>query len=295
MVVLCLTNCQPALRGDLTRWLMEIDTGVYAGNVSARVREELWNRVTENIKDGRATMVYSARTEQKMEFRVHNNEWIPVDFDGMKLMLRPNKTFQVKSERTENRMGYSKASAIRKAKRFAKHVQNQKDETEGYVVFDVETTGLSSAHDRIIEIGAIKVIDGVVAEQFERLIKQDMAIPNKVKQLTGITEEMVGQSGVDEKTALKEVLNFIGDKDLVMHNAAFDFNFLRQTCRRHEEPIPTNKVTDTLRIAKQNIKDIDDYKLSTLAKYFGIENMAAHRALSDCHLTKHVYEKLIEK
>ncbi len=106
---------------------------------------------------------------------------------------------------------------------------------------------------------------------------------------------MVGQSGVDEKTALKEVLNFIGDKDLVMHNAAFDFNFLRQTCRRHEEPIPTNKVTDTLRIAKQNIKDIDDYKLSTLAKYFGIENMAAHRALSDCHLTKHVYEKLIEK
>ena len=222
MVVLCLTNCPPTLRGDLTRWLMEIDTGVYAGNVSARVREELWNRVTENIKDGRATMVYSARTEQKMEFRVHNNEWIPVDFDGMKLMLRPNKTFQVKSERTENRMGYSKASAIRKAKRFAKHVQNQKDETEEYVVFDVETTGLSSAHDRIIEIGAIKVIDGVVAEQFERLIKQDMAIPNKVKQLTGITEEMVGQSGVDEKTALKEVLNFIGDKDLVMHNAAFD-------------------------------------------------------------------------
>ena len=117
MVVLCLTNCPPALRGDLTRWLMEIDTGVYAGNVSARVREELWNRVTKNIKDGRATMVYSARTEQKMEFRVHNNEWIPVDFDGMKLMLRPNKTFQVKSERTENRMGYSKASAIRKAKR----------------------------------------------------------------------------------------------------------------------------------------------------------------------------------
>ena len=48
-------------------------------------------------------------------------------------------------------------------------------------------------------------------------------------------------------------------------------------------------------ISKQNIKDIDDYKLSTLAKYFGIENMAAHRALSDCHLTKHVYEKLIEK
>lgn len=295
MVVLCLTNCPPALRGDLTRWLMEIDTGVYAGNVSARVREELWSRVVDNIKDGRATMVYSARTEQGMEFRVHNSEWMPIDFDGMKLMLRPNKAFQAKSERLENRMGYSKAAAIRKAKRFAKHVQNQNDEIEEYVVFDVETTGLSSAHDRIIEIGAIKVIDGVVAEQFERLIKQDMAIPNKVKQLTGITEEMVRQNGVEEKTALKETLDFIENMNLVVHNAAFDFNFLRQTCQRNGEPIPTNKVTDTLRIAKQKIKDIDDYKLSTLAKYFGIENVAAHRALSDCHTTKLIYEKLIEK
>ena len=295
MVVLCLTNCPPALRGDLTRWLMEIDTGVYAGNVSARVREELWSRVMDNIKDGRATMVYSARTEQGMEFRVHNSEWMPIDFDGMKLMLRPNKAFQAKSERLENRMGYSKAAAIRKAKRFAKHVQNQKDEIEEYVVFDVETTGLSSAHDRIIEIGAIKVIDGVVAEQFERLIKQDMAIPNKVKQLTGITEEMVRQNGVEEKTALKETLDFIENMNLVMHNAAFDFIFLRQTCQRNGEPIPTNKVTDTLRIAKQKIKDIDDYKLSTLAKYFGIENVAAHRVLSDCHTTKLIYEKLIEK
>lgn len=295
MVVLCLTNCPPALRGDLTRWLMEIDTGVYAGNVSARVREELWSRVMDNIKDGRATMVYSARTEQGMEFRVHNSEWMPIDFDGMKLMLRPNKAFQAKSERLENRMGYSKAAAIRKAKRFAKHVQNQKDEIEEYVVFDVETTGLSSAYDRIIEIGAIKVIDGVVAEQFERLIKQDMAIPNKVKQLTGITEEMVRQNGVEEKTALKETLDFIENMNLVMHNAAFDFNFLRQTCQGNGEPIPTNKVTDTLRIAKQKIKDIDDYKLSTLAKYFGIENVATHRALSDCHTTKLIYEKLIEK
>lgn len=108
MVVLCLTNCPPALRGDLTRWLMEIDTGVYAGNVSARVREELWNRVTENIKDGRATMVYSARTEQKMEFRVHNSEWIPVDFDGMKLMLRPNKPFKLKVSARKTELGIAR-------------------------------------------------------------------------------------------------------------------------------------------------------------------------------------------
>lgn len=96
MLVICLSKCPPALRGDLTRWLQEIDTGVYAGHVSARVREELWERIVSNIKDGRATMVYSARNEQRMEFRVHNTEWVPIDFDGLKLMLRPRSNLPAK-------------------------------------------------------------------------------------------------------------------------------------------------------------------------------------------------------
>ena len=84
-----MTDCPPRLRGDLSKWLQEINTGVYVGNVNSRVRDAIWNRVCENLKTGRATMVFSTNNEQKMDFRVHNTLWTPVDFEGIQLMRRP--------------------------------------------------------------------------------------------------------------------------------------------------------------------------------------------------------------
>ena len=89
MIIVVLTDCPPKLRGDLSKWLFEINTGVYVGNVSARVREALWIRICETVQQGQATMVYPAPGEQKMEFRVHNTTWEMVDYDGVKLMRRP--------------------------------------------------------------------------------------------------------------------------------------------------------------------------------------------------------------
>ena len=74
MIVLTIANCPPKLRGDLSKWLLEINTGVYVGRVSARVREALWQRVCENIRDGQATMVFTANNEQHMDFYVHNTD-----------------------------------------------------------------------------------------------------------------------------------------------------------------------------------------------------------------------------
>lgn len=91
MVVLVLTACPAGLRGQLTRWLLEISPGVFVGFVSARVRDLLWTRVIELAKDGRAIMVHSARGEQRLAFRVHRHDWRPVDVDGVRLMLRPAK------------------------------------------------------------------------------------------------------------------------------------------------------------------------------------------------------------
>ena len=72
MIVLTIANCPPKLRGDLSKWLLEINTGVYVGRVSARVREALWQRVCENIRDGQATMVFTANNEQHMDFYVQH-------------------------------------------------------------------------------------------------------------------------------------------------------------------------------------------------------------------------------
>jgi len=89
VITIVLSACPVGLRGQLTRWLIEISAGVFVGNVSARVRELLWLRVTELSGDGRALMVYSVPTEQELSFRVHRHHWTPTDFDGLTLMMRP--------------------------------------------------------------------------------------------------------------------------------------------------------------------------------------------------------------
>lgn len=89
MVVIVLTACPAGLRGYLTRWLLEISPGVFTGHVGNRVRELLWDRTTTMVRDGRAIMVFSARNEQRLLFKVHRHEWIPTDFDGVHLMMRP--------------------------------------------------------------------------------------------------------------------------------------------------------------------------------------------------------------
>jgi len=115
MVVLTLTDCPASLRGDLTKWLLEISPGVFVGRVSARVRDKLWERVRKAVKGGRATMVFSVNNEQRLDFRCHRSQWEPIDFDGVKLMMRPSPA------RVKNlgglRQGYSKASKMRTARR----------------------------------------------------------------------------------------------------------------------------------------------------------------------------------
>ncbi|WP_293780146.1 type I-E CRISPR-associated endoribonuclease Cas2e [uncultured Aeromicrobium sp.] len=90
MIVVVLTVVPERLRGDLTRWLLEISPGVYVGVASARVRERLWARIVELSATGRAIMVYSARNEQRLQFKVARHHWEPVDLDGVTLMRRPS-------------------------------------------------------------------------------------------------------------------------------------------------------------------------------------------------------------
>lgn len=89
MVVLILSACPVGLRGFLTRWLLEVSAGVFIGHVSRRIREQLWEATTSMIGSGRALMVFTARTEQRFDYRVHGHHWQPTDFEGVTLMLRP--------------------------------------------------------------------------------------------------------------------------------------------------------------------------------------------------------------
>jgi CRISPR-associated protein Cas2 len=88
VTVIVLTAVPPGLRGHLTRWLLEISPGVFVGHISTRVRELMWTRIIEYVKDGRALMVHSTRGEQRLAFQVHGHDWTPVDHDGITLMRR---------------------------------------------------------------------------------------------------------------------------------------------------------------------------------------------------------------
>ncbi|NKY87916.1 type I-E CRISPR-associated endoribonuclease Cas2e [Nocardia veterana] len=114
MVVLVLSACPAGLRGHLTRWLLEISPGVFVGILTTRVRDLAWQRVVELSKDGRAIMIYSTRSEQRLAFKVHRHEWEPVETDGVHLIRRPHPGNQ---KTVGPRAGWSKASRYRKAGR----------------------------------------------------------------------------------------------------------------------------------------------------------------------------------
>ncbi|NLB41045.1 MAG: type I-E CRISPR-associated endoribonuclease Cas2 [Clostridiales bacterium] len=292
MIVITLTDCPPSLRGDLTKWFQEVNTGVYVGQVNARVRDELWKRVQENAKTGRATMVYNTNNEQHMDFRVHNTKWEPIDFDGLKLMLHPSPA-RIK-QLSERRLGFSKAAKMRKAKQFTKVKPKTKTLPETYIVVDLETTGLSMVDNEIIEIGAVLVVGRETKSTFQRLIKAKGKIPPSIKALTGITNEILDREGSELSKVLKEFFEFVGDFPVISHNADFDYGFLRSACQSSNIPPFSNRCIDTLALARRLIDDVKDYKLATLLEYFEIDTDGLHRSFRDCLARQQLYEKLIE-
>jgi CRISPR-associated endoribonuclease Cas2 subtype I-E len=129
MVVITLTDVPPSLRGDLTKWLFEINVGVYVGQISARVRDELWNRIVKNAKVGRVTMIYQTNNEQHFAYRIHNSAWKPIDFDGLTLMMRPHAETPQSSRLNP---GFSNAAHRRMARRIqkAEMIKPKPDDTQ---------------------------------------------------------------------------------------------------------------------------------------------------------------------
>ena len=114
MIVLVLTACPAGLRGDLTKWLMEIAPGVFVGEPGARIRDALWDRTVELIKDGKALLVYSTNNEQGLNFRHHHHDWVPIDFDGLTLILRPAIESTSKITSSAQSHGWARARFQRK-------------------------------------------------------------------------------------------------------------------------------------------------------------------------------------
>lgn len=287
MIVVTVRNCPAKLRGDLTKWFFEIDTGVYVGNLNARVRDGVWRRIVENIGNGSATMVFSSNGEQKLDFRIHNSDWEPTDYDGIKLVKRRFDGGKVVSEKKMPSAQQNHIARMKQRKRTSINDLND------YVVIDIETTGMEPLSDEIIEIGALSIKEGRVVGEFSALLKTERELPENIVELTGITDEMLKEEGRDVKEVLKEFQEFCGNRELVGHNIiVFDMSFLGLAFSRNKMEPMRNKMNDTLRISRRRIEDYDGYELEKLAKYFKIEHGRLHRVKEDCMVAYKVFEEL---
>ncbi|MEG0564115.1 exonuclease domain-containing protein [Anaerorhabdus sp.] len=162
---------------------------------------------------------------------------------------------------------------------------NQK--VDDFVVIDIETTGLNSSVDKITEISAIKVVNNIPVDCFSELINPLVDISKKIEKITGINNEMVADKPTIDKI-IPSFIDFIGNNLLVGHNLQFDLEFLNHHIEFNEK----HKYTDTYRLARKYIKDIDSYKLSNLVDYFNIKHKPSHRGLDDCAATLILYDRI---
>ncbi len=162
-----------------------------------------------------------------------------------------------------------------------------------YVVFDFETTGMQPAINKIIEIGAVKVVNGNIAGVFNTLVNPDQFIPYYIVNITHITNDMIKDKRTIDKV-LPEFVSFIGDLPLVAHNARFDMSFLLSNAKKQHIEI-NNSVLDTLYLSRKFNKECAKHNLAYLTNYFNINLKNAHRAYFDALATNELYKIIQNK
>ena len=162
-----------------------------------------------------------------------------------------------------------------------------------FVVFDIETTGFSAVNDRIIEIGAVKVENGMITEKFSEFVNPERPIPFEIEKLTSINDRMV-EDAPNISVILPKFMDFCGGSVLVAHNADFDTGFIRHNCEVLGLPYDYTYV-DTLGIARSFLEGLKNYKLDTVVEAMGCTLANHHRAVDDAGATADVFVRFLER
>ena len=162
-----------------------------------------------------------------------------------------------------------------------------------FICFDIETTGLSAARDKITDIGAVKVENGVITDTFSTFANPEMPIPQKITQLTGITDDMV-KDAPSQSEAVGAFLEFAGDNVLVAHNAPFDTSFIAKACENMGREYNYTSI-DTVAISRAILTDIKNCKLDTVAKFLRLGDFNHHRATDDAEMLARIFINLCQR
>lgn len=295
--VITLKNVPPSLRGDLTKWMQEISTGVYVGNFNTKVRDYLWERVCNAVGSGEATLSFAYRNEIGYDFKTINTQRQVIDYDGIPLVFIPQKISE--DMHSELKDGFSNANKMHRAVRTVKRGDNSKNAKtdkedsylQDYVVIDIETTGLDVLHDKIIELGAVKYV-GSECSYFDILINIEQAIPGEIINLTGIDDNMLSKEGVSINTALIKFEEFIDKLPIVGYYVNFDINFINAALTGLGLSVIENRVHDLIKTIRKEKLFQADYKLDTSLKSYNINKTVPHRALEDAKLIFELSKKV---
>ncbi|MBR4015707.1 MAG: PolC-type DNA polymerase III [Anaerotignum sp.] len=162
-----------------------------------------------------------------------------------------------------------------------------------FVVFDIETTGLSRETERITEIGAVKVKEGKIIDRFSTFVNPEKPISAEITKLTGITDEMVADAP-KIREILPEFLAFCGDAVLVAHNAGFDMGFIRLNAEKNCGIEVRNTVLDTVELARILLPELGKHKLDIVCAHLGVELKGHHRAVNDAEATAEVFLRFVD-
>lgn len=262
MIVISLVKCPPSLRGDLTKWFFEISTNVFVGIVSARVRDNIWSRIKNTCKSGRAVMVFTTNNEQGFDFRVHNGEWSTVDLDGIIIMKRP-----LPDRHPESKTGYSKASTYRRAKLMKSSETRKRKKIKTFAHFEYVVTDKGTMDIAQIEIADVK--DGII-------FNENIFI--------------ISENGVERKENFEKFLNHISDKTLVVENSERSLVLLNEICGNLGLDVSHTDVESIYSIAKRKLHNLRRYDLKTLMDYFEISRDSD--SFSNVGVIIRIYENL---
>lgn len=283
VTVITLKKSTPSLRGDLSKWMQEIATGVYIGNFNARIREQLWQRVIQSVGKGEATLSYACRNEIGYDFKTHNTDREVVYFDGLPLVNLPVSNV---ADQNGIKLGFSNASKFHRVKH-KKMTSNQNYRLHRpYVVIDIETEGLDSKKHAIIEIAAV-LVEADKVTMFSSLINTGRSLNEEIIDLTGITNQCLIENGKPIEEVLLEFLDFLGDQLVVGYGVAFDIEFLNKALEKMGKSAISNQIVDLKRLVKKENMFLANYKLETVLNAYGIDKKVPHRALEDSKL---IYE-----
>lgn len=261
--------------GNLKYWLVDMNYQDFSKKFHTDAEYK-----PASSNEGRKTRLFLKNADILYDFA----DYIIEEFKVVKETY--NFGVELERERLAKRLKNSNSSK----KRPKKGDSIVKDITD-YTIIDLETTSKYPDRAEIIEMAAIRVRSGKIVAQYSQLVKPSNPISEVVTQITGITNEMV-QHSPSIGIVLKNFINFVGDDIILGHNiVSYDSTILYDLCEYYGLREFSNTMLDTLRYAHYCDIEIEDYKLTTIAKYFGIEYQA-HRSLNDCTANFYVYEYL---